>query len=81
MQFPTSESKKEDIDDDCLGKNDLFPGTIKEESNNGNIIKKQNNASSNINKQFKRMTGSKFTFKQNLNQKSNELSPSKHNNI
>ena len=39
MQFPTSESKKEDIDDDCLGKNDLFPGTIKEESNNGNIIK------------------------------------------
>ena len=35
MQFPTSESKKEDIDDDCLGKNE----TIKEESNNGNIIK------------------------------------------
>ena len=64
MQFPTSESKKEDIDDDCLGKNE----TIKEESNNGNIIKKQNNTSSNINKQ-------------NINQKSKELSPSKHNNI
>lgn len=79
MQFPTSESKKEDIDDDCLGQNDLFPGKIKEDSNNGNKINKQNN--SNINKQFKRMTGSKFTFKQNLNQKSNELSPSKQNNI